>query len=119
VPRSGLTPVVLTIADGQSLSPASGILPAGDLVAVITDSGWNAAGITFQGSYDGVAANFFNLWNAAGEVAVASITAAAMVAVDPLLFRGCQFLKVRSGTAGSAVNQTGATVVTLLFRTVK
>lgn len=110
---SGVAPTAVTIANGQSLSPASAIV-AGDVVGVQTDAQWDAAGMTFQGSYDGVA--YFNLFSQTAEVALASMTGAAMVALDPTAFRACMFLKVRSGTAAAPVVQNGATVVTILSR---
>ncbi len=102
-----------TIADGQSLS-AGVNLQTKTLTGVIVASTWNTAALTFQGSYDGT--NYFNLFNGASELSYAAIAASTWVLVDPTLFYGLPYIKVRSGTAGSAVAQTGDTIVTLISR---
>lgn len=103
-----------TIADAASLSAAVDLGKA-SLVGIVTPSGWTTAAITFQASFDGV--TWFNLYNAAGiEVSVASIAASLWVALDPADFAGVPSLKVRSGTAGTPVNQSGGDAVTLVMR---
>lgn len=103
----------VTVADGQSLS-GSAFLETYELCGVITDSGWNTAALTFQGSYDDT--NFFNVWNGASELSYAAVTASIFVVFDPAIFLGIPYIKVRSGTSASAVNQTGNSVVTLVMR---
>jgi hypothetical protein len=105
----------VTVADSASLS---GAIDIGTYVVCgfIPDSGWNTAALTFQASFDGT--TYYNLFNGASELAYAAIAASSWVAVDPAVFMGVRFLKVRSGTSGSAVNQTGASVVTVVTRTI-
>lgn len=105
----------VTVADGASLSGAA-FTEYLELCGVITDSGWNTAALSFQGSLDNT--NFFNVFNGATELSYAAIAASSWVAFDPALFLGIPYIKVRSGTAGTPVNQTGASVVTLVLRQV-
>ena len=105
----------VTVADGASLSDAA-FTEYLELCGVITDSGWNTAALTFQGSHDGT--NYFNIWNGASELSYAAVVASTWVAFDPALFLGIPYIKVRSGTSASAVNQTGDSVVTLVLRQV-
>ena len=113
--RAAVDYQTVTIADAASLSGAAN-MGTYTLTGLITDSGWNTAAITLQGSYDGT--NYFNLFNGATELSYADIAASSWVLVDLNLFYGVPYIKVRSGTAASAVNQTGATVVTLVSRPV-
>lgn len=115
--RFGTTTV--TIANGASLSGAadlSGVI-GGGLVAIIPDAAFDTNVLTFQASADN--STFSNLYNSSGaEVTTGSIAASNWYALDPADFAGIPYLKVRSGTSGAAVNQVGATVLTLVFRAV-
>jgi len=103
----------VTIADSASLSDE---IDLGDavLVALQPDSAWDTNAVSFQArgadpalgtlKYEGV------------EVSFAAVAAEDFVTFSPSKFAGVRFLKVRSGTAGSAVNQSGASVVTLILR---
>jgi hypothetical protein len=104
----------VTIANGAALSGASADLAGGALVAIIPDSAWDTNAVTFQASLDGT--NWFNLYNGGTEYSLAGVVASAFCAVDPDLFLGARYVKVRSGTGAAAVNQTGAVVVTLVAR---
>lgn len=111
---SSIRTQTVVIADGASLSGASvDLLTAGRLIGVITPSGWDTAKLTFAASVDG--ANFFPLLFEGTEVGAATDVAASMFnAVDPQHFAGVPFVKVRSGTAGTATNQSGAVTLTLV-----
>jgi hypothetical protein len=103
----------VTVADGQSLSDALSV----DKYVVcgfVVDSGWNTAALTFTVSYDGT--TYYNMFNGATELSYAAIAASSWVSVDPAVFMGIPYIKVRSGTAGTPVNQTGASVVTVITR---
>ena len=104
----------VTVAAGQSLSGASASMAGRVLVGVITASTWDAAKMTFQASLDGT--NFFDVTYKGTEYEVASVTAAKFIAVDPEVFYGAKYIKVRSGTSGAATNQVDATIVTLVTR---
>ena len=103
-----------TIASGASLSGAVA-LPIGHvLAAIVMPATWTAAGITLQGSADNV--TFQNVYVAAGTEHALTVAAATTVALDPVLYQAFPFLKIRSGTAGSPVNQTAARTITLISR---
>lgn len=104
----------VTIGAGASLSGATeDMLSLGELVAVITASTWDTAAVTFQASVDGT--NFFNVYNEGTEYSLTGVVASAYNRVSINVFLGARYLKVRSGTAGSATNQADATIVTLVF----
>lgn len=100
----------VTISSGQSLSPTVA-LGSKLLVGIAMPAGWDAAAMTFQVSIDGT--NFIEL---ASSAAVASYTVAAnqYIGVDPAIWRGVVFVKLRSGTSGAPVNQTADRVITLI-----
>lgn len=91
----------VVIASGQSLSAVLK-LNGRVMVGVYMPSTWTAAGLTFQGSPDGD--TYYNIYSATAEVSATAI-ASVFVALDPMNFFGCNFVKIRSGTAGVPVNQ--------------
>jgi hypothetical protein len=106
-----LFPVV--IASGAALSGAIAIGPY-TLVGIQMPAAWVAAGLSFQVSQDG-GTTFRELQSTTSPVA---ITAAAgqFIAIDPATWLGITYLKVRSGTSGSPVNQTNGAAITLVTR---
>lgn len=105
---SRITTPAVTIASGQSLSGAA-YIGAGQLVAIQMPNTWDAADLTFQGSTDGT--NFFNLFDGGGNEIDFQAAASEQITVDN--FRGAVWIKVRSGTSGTPVNQSAARVLTL------
>lgn len=101
----------VTIANGTSLSPAEDL--AGHLlVGFALPAAWTTADLTFLVSPDGV--NYFNLVDGAGtEVKVVGVPSSYAV-VDPRTFSGIRFIKVRSGTSGTPVNQGADRIVTII-----
>src|SRR5690242_8642270 len=100
-----------TIANGSSLAPAIDIGP-NTLVAVVMPAAWDAAAMTFAGSIDGT--NFFPLYDETGTEINIPVAASRYVKLDPSVFAGVRYVQVRSGTSGSAVNQTANRVITLV-----
>lgn len=94
----------VTIANGQSLSGAIS-LGGGLLAAVAMPSGWTAAALSFQASDDGD--TYRDVHNDDGAEYTVITAASRHVAIDPSKFSGAQWIKVRSGTAGTPVNQGG------------
>ena len=103
------TPV--TISNGTSLSPAISI-GNGLLVGIAMPAGWDAAGMTFQVSYDG-GTTFQEMQSASAAISF-TVAAGQFIAVDPTLWRGVNTLKVRSGTAATPVNQTADRIINLI-----
>ena len=102
----------VTIGAGVSLSAAVD-LNDHRLRAIAVPSGWDAADITFQASENGT--DYFNLHEASTDTEVTVQAAASrFIVVNKDLFSMIRFLKVRSGTAGAAVNQADAVTLALV-----
>lgn len=100
------------IASGASLSNAASV-SSNVLLAVIVD-GWTAAGMSFQGSVDGV--SFYDLYTSSGSlVGVSPVAGASVQTQDPLAFVPWTYIKAKSQSGGSAVNQTASRTVTFVF----
>lgn len=103
-----------TIANGAALSGAV-FLGDGVLCAIEMPAVWTAADITFQTSEDGT--TWYDLRDDTGtEIKITSPTAAYRLSLAPGLFASAVWLKVRSGTSASAVNQAAARTLTLITR---
>ena len=107
--------LVNTIATGASLSDALD-LSGTSLVGYIMPSSWTTANITFQGSVDGT--NFFNLYDQFGNEIKHIVSASQFMALNPADLTCIRYLKIRSGTSGSAVNQGGQRQITLVTRAI-
>lgn len=102
----------VTIANGESLSGAVD-LKGRKLVGIVMPAAWTSASLTFQASPDGT--NYFNLYDGATERALT--VAASYYSMQNIGdWVGVRYLKIRSGTSGSAVNQGGARVLTLVVQ---
>jgi hypothetical protein len=108
--RAPTVPGLVTIANGQSLSPA---VDFGDdrLHTILMPAAWTAANLTFQVSADGV--SYIDLFTSAGELVITAAAARAL-ALDQTIFPAFRFLKVRSGTSGVPVAQGAARDLILL-----
>jgi hypothetical protein len=109
---------VATILSGAALS--QGIL-IGDkvLCGILAPAAWTAAVLTFQVSFDdGLTwADYYD--DGANEqtlVAGAMAASGKYIALDASQFAGVTWVKVRSGTTGSPVNQAADRLVTLISR---
>lgn len=79
-------------------------------------NGWSAAAVSFQVSVDGL--TFHDLFDKAGaEVTIPSFTLGTgigrAVVVDPVLFLGARYIKIRSGVSAAAVAQGAARALVL------
>ena len=103
----------LTIANGVSLS---GAIDLGDLCAVLVvmPVAWTAANLTFQASHDGV--TYQNVYDGFGVEYSLVAAAARNVAVPPSDLVGARFIKIRSGTSGTPVNQGAARTLYVVAR---
>lgn len=102
---------VATIASGASLSGAIALGNAG-LLYLEMPAAWTAADLSFQVSSDGT--NFFDYFYPSGggggtEVEyVIGVSASRAYTLTLLDFAGVKFVKLRSGTTGTPVNQGAA-----------
>lgn len=106
---------VVTIPEGGSVSDVVD-LDGVHLVGIQMPATWDAANITFQASADGV--TFADLYNQSGSEVTVDAAAGRFIALDPTLFAGIRFLKVRSGTAATPVNQAAARTLILVARSI-
>lgn len=113
---------------GQILSDAKAVIKSGTalsnainvgtkvLCGIQMPAAWDAANLTFQVSYDS-GVTWQDLYDGLGtEIAVTSPAAGKYLAVDPSDYAGIVFLKVRSGTTGTPVNQTADRTIVLVSR---
>ena len=89
------------------------------LVGLIVPGEWTPANITFQGSVDGT--NWFNLLDADGVeltviVSLGSPATATWFVFPAGAFHGIEFIRFRSGTRATAVNQVAARTLTAILR---
>jgi len=102
----------VTISSGTSLSPAVDLGP-NRTFAVIMPASWTSANLTFQGSADGI--NYANVYDDTGtEVTVTAAASQYIVVSSPAKLLGIRWIKVRSGTNASPVNQGADRVVTIV-----
>lgn len=102
----------VTIANGASLSGATQDLAGKTVRGLVMPATWTAANLTFQGSHDN--STFNNLYEEDGTEVTITADAARFIQLPSTFFQAVRFLKVRSGTAASAVNQGGSRIITLL-----
>lgn len=106
--------VPVTIANGESLSSVAN-LGRRSLLAIVTPAAWTTASLTFQGSDDGAA--FADIYDDGVERAIASAIVVAsrwLVMPAPDLWLSIPFLKLRSGSAASPVNQAALRTIKLV-----
>ena len=107
--------LAVAIANGESLS---GAITLGNRapVALIMPAAWTTASVTLQGSQDG--STFNNVYDRNGNEYTIAAAAARLILLDVADIPSIRWLKVRSGTAGTAVNQGAARTLTLVVREV-
>ena len=103
----------VTIADGAALSDAIALGDHRGISALEIPASWTTAVASFDVSRDGT--TFVPLYDRDGEVTFPAASSIGFQ-VDPTMFLGWTHVKVRSGTAASPVNQSGAAVVGLGLR---
>jgi len=104
--------VIASIAASASLSDAID-LAGSRLARIEMPNVWTAANLTFQSSFDNV--TFNNLYDSAGTEYNVTASSSRAIIIPLADFVGIRFLKVRSGTAGSAVTQAAARELRLVL----
>lgn len=107
-----LQTVDAVIASGESQSGAISVAPLVP-IGIIMPASWTTAGLSFLVSVDGT--NFYALQDMSAEVTAAA-AASQYIALNPMVFIGVVSFKVRSGTAGSPVNQSSARTLTIVSK---
>lgn len=96
--------LVATIANGASLSGALD-LGSEKLFAVQMPASWTAAGLSFSVSTE-LAGTYTDLYDESGTEVTWTVSASRYVIVsNPSQWMGVRFIKIRSGTTGTPVNQ--------------
>jgi hypothetical protein len=78
------------------------------------DAAWTAAAITMQVSMDN--ATYYNLYNNDGTEWSITVAAANAVIMDVTALTAFSYVKLRSGTNGTPVNQGGARALQLIVK---
>ena len=105
--------IVATILNGAAVSNHIN-LEGSVLVGIRMPAAWTAANLTFRVSMDDV--TFLDAYSGAGAEHVVTAAVDRHIWLDPSAFAGYRWLIVRSGTAGTPVNQAGDRLVTLVTR---
>ena len=103
-----------TIAATGNLSPAVQLPVGHELAAILMPAVWTAAGITFQAAYGN--GSYANVFAAGGSEYALVCVALSYVVIPPGVLHGANWIKIRSGTSGSAVAQVAARTLTLITR---
>ena len=106
-----------TIAASGSLS-GSVSMGADTIVGIWMPATWVSAPLTFQVSPDG-GTTWLELFNDGGTAVSISAAASQFIALvtnSNYTLRGFNMVKVRSGTSGTPVTQTGGAIVNLIGR---
>ena len=119
LPAIGQTPFLTrrttTIASGQSLT-ASIDLKDQPILAIQMPASWTTANLTFQGSNDGT--NFFDVYNLEGDEYRVVAAASRYIVLSPFEFQWARYIKIRSGTTGTPVNQGADRTLVIITRRV-
>ena len=107
--------VTATIANGESLSGAVDLTEQGKrLLGIQMPAAWTEAGLTFQASAGG--STYVDLYMGAAELAIPTVVASSFVILPSANdFLGLRYLKIRSGTTGTPVNQGAARTLQLVL----
>lgn len=101
-----------TIASSGSLSGVVN-MSGHFLAGIIMPSAWDAASLTFQ-ACETSNGTFFDVYKDDGTELSYTVAASRYVVINPANFIEAPFIKVRSGTSSSAVNQTAERVIQIL-----
>jgi hypothetical protein len=109
------TTTTATIANGASLSGAVN-LSGWTLIGIDMPASWTAANLTLQASVDN--STWDNVFDSLGTEVTITAAASRFILLNPADFVSVRYLKVRSGTSGTPVNQGGARTITLIVRAI-
>jgi hypothetical protein len=105
--------ITVTFTAGQSISSVIN-LGGETIVGIIFPPVWSIASATFQVSVDGT--NWHDLYDESGEVTVSSASSTRAVSLDPVKTFPYPYVKLRSGTSGTPVNQVSNRTLTIVAK---
>ena len=111
-----LVPINVTIPNGTAVTSVIDTMGF-PLAGVLMPSAWTAANLTMDAAPD-AAANVAAVYDDAGTEVTLTAAASRFIAVSPSKLSGVQFLRMRSGTAGTPVNQGADRALVLVLREV-
>jgi hypothetical protein len=104
----------VVIPGGQSQSGAIPLAVSQEtLVGLVMPAAFDGSTITFLGG-DSATGTFRPLYNAAGVEIAVMVAAGRFIAIDPNDFVAPPYLKLRSGTSATPVNQTANRTIMVL-----
>ena len=106
--------VPVVIANGAAISAAID-LGGCTLVGIHMPAAWTTANLTFSASEDSVAA-YDSIYDASGTEKTVTAAASRFIHLTASDWIGFKNIKIRSGNAGSPVNQGAARTIVLLLR---
>lgn len=109
------TTTTVTIANNQSLSPTVD-LSGWTLVGIGMPATWTTAGLTLQASTNN--STWKDVYDATGTEVTIQADASQFILLNPQNYFGLRYLKIRSGTSGTPVNQGAARTITLILRAI-
>lgn len=86
------------------------------LTGIIMPGSWTTANLTFAASAESDG-TFVPVYDDAGTEYTVTAAASRCIQIDPVKLAGARYIKVRSGTSGSPVNQGADRLLTLVLRT--
>lgn len=104
-----------TIAISTALSAAVDLVGT-TLAGYYMPAAWTAASITLQASVDGT--NFINVYDSSGNEEVHTVTVDRYIKLAPATTAGYRYVKFRSGTSATPVNQAAERIIPLAVRPV-
>lgn len=110
-----ITSVDTLIASGTSLSAAID-LRGTTMVGVIMPASWTTANLSFQASVDGQ--NYYDIYDMSGTEESVAADASRFIAINPSELAGVRYIKLRSGTTGTPVNQGADRTLSLVVRAI-
>jgi hypothetical protein len=110
--KNNFTTTTATILNGASLSNIIN-LGSNDLISIIMPSSWTAANITYQFSIDGV--NFYDAYSTTAELSSTAAVASRIISINSANYDAGRYIKIRSGTSATPVNQAADRILTLIL----
>ncbi len=110
-----LLSLTATIASGASLSDALDLTGL-TVVGLQMPSTWTAAAITLESSADN--ATFDDVYDSEGNELSLTADASRFIPLAPTAMVSYPYLKLRSGTSGTPVNQAATRVITVIARAI-
>lgn len=106
--------LLATIAAGASLSDVITLSKA-NVIAIQVPAGWTSASMTFSVSADGI--TYSDLFDQAGNEYILPVVAGKYFGgLDVLIMGSFNYMRIRSGTSASPVNQTSGAVLNCVLR---